>query len=144
MKSYICETCGQSFTRSSDLIRHKNSTRKHASLQLKDNVYLCDDCKGEFDNIDELTVHRRSCNLLPQKDLKETCRSVLQSTTFAFVKVQEAVKAAFEEIKKEVLPLYQCASNHDEEGPHCEGDLGLHARMKLLLHVHANFINNGL
>ena len=125
-------------------MRHKNGTRKHASLQMKDNVYLCDVCKGEFDNVDELTMHRRSCNLLPKKDLKETCRSVLQSTTLAFVKVHDAVKAAFEEINKEVLPLYQCASNDDEEGPHCEGDLGVRARIKLLLHVHSNFINNGL
>ena len=87
---------------------------KHASLQLKDNnVYLCDDCNGEFDNVDELTRHRRSC--LSKKDLKETCRSVLQSTTLAFVKVRDAVKAVFEEINKEVLPLYQFTSNDDEE-----------------------------
>ena len=84
----------------------------HAFLQLKDNVYLCDVFKGEFDDVEDLTVHWRSF-----------CRSVLQSTTLTFVKVRDAVKAAFEEINKEVLPLYQCVSNDDEEGPHCEGDL---------------------
>ena len=111
MKTYVCETCEQSFATSSNLRRQKNTSMKHLSLQLKHNAYLCDVCKWEFDNVDELTRHRRSCYLLPKKDLNETCRSVLHSTTLDSVKVHDAVKAAFEEINKEVLPLYQCASN---------------------------------
>ena len=147
MKTYICESCEQSFTTSRSLARHRNTSKKHASHQscnIIENVYLCGVCKKEFDNIDELTAHQKSRTYQPQKDFKDVSRSVLQSTTLAFIKVHDAVKTAFEEVNKAVLPLYQCESQDDEEEPHDEGEIGVHARINHLLQVHSNFINDGI
>ena len=147
MKSYICETCEQSFTTSFNLIRHKNTTRKHASHQscnIIENVYLCEVCNKEYENIDEFTVHQKSCSYRSKRNINDASRSVLQSTTLAFIKVHDAVKTAFEEVYKAVLPLYQCDIEDDEEEPHDEGEMGVHARINHLLQVHSNFINDGI
>ena len=147
MKYYICETCEQTFTTPHNLARHRNTTKKHASHQSSNNiehVYLCEVCKKEFNNIEEFTVHLKSCSYREKKDCKDASRSVLQSTTLAFIKVHDAVKAAFAEVNEAVFPFYQCHSQDDEEEPHDEGEVGIHARVNHLLQVHSNFINDGL
>ena len=115
MKSYICDTCERSFTTSYGLTRHRNTTKKHASHQLSkntENIYLCEVCKKEFDKVEEFTIHQKSCSYRSKKELEEASRSVLQSTTLAFVKVHDAVKVAFKEVNKAIHPLYQCESQN--------------------------------
>ena len=101
-------------------------------------------CKKEYENIEEFTVHQKSCSNRSKRNFNDASRSVLQSTTLAFIKVHDAVKTAFEEVNKAVLPLYQCESQDDEEEPHDEGEIGIRTRINHLLQVHSNFINDGI
>ena len=58
------------------------------------------------------------------------------ATTFAFVRVHDAVKSAFEEIRNELLPLY---ANVVDENPEATNE-----RIDQFLQPYSNFVNDGL
>ena len=61
---------------------------------------------------------------------------MLLTTTLAFIRVHDAVKSAFDEIHKEVFPLY---TNLDDETAEAKDE-----RIEQFLKPYSNFVNDGL
>ena len=136
---FICETCGKTFLRSVDLHRHKKMTTTHDYVkrnECNEIVYECEVCRQEFKNPQVLFVHRRRHDVEPEKTAQGASRSVLLTTTLAFIRVHDAVKSAFYEIRKEVFTLY---ANLDDETPEA-----MNERIEQFLRPYSNFVNDGL
>ena len=138
-KLFTCETCDKTFTTAVGLSRHKQMTKTHDYVkrnECNEIVYECKVCRQEFKNPQVLFVHRRRHDVEPEKTAQGASRSVLLTTTLAFIRVHDAVKSAFDEIRTEVFPLY---AKLDDETPEAMTE-----RIEQFLKPYSNFVNDGL
>ena len=140
-KLFTCETCEKTFARARDLSRHRKMTTTHDLIIKNTNdgvVFVCHVCSDEFKDGKYLLAHRRKVqhDREPERAVQDAGRSIMLATTFAFVRVHDAVKSAFDEIRNEVLPLY---ANVVDGNPEATNE-----RIDQFLQPYSNFVNDGL
>ena len=138
-KLYICEKCERTFKSASDLARHKTMTTTHDLIiknTINGTVFVCDACLQEFKDAQYLFAHRRHVqhDQETEKVVKDVRRSLILTTTSAFVRVHDAVKCAFEEIREEIILLYAADGNRE----------ATNERIEKFLQPFNNFVNDGL
>ena len=140
-KLFTCETCDKTFVKAKDLSRHMKMTTTHDLIiknTINGTVFVCDVCRQEFKDAKYLFAHRRNVqhDRETEKVAQDAGRSVILTTTLAFVRVHDAVKSAFEQIHEEVFPLY---TDIKDENPEAKNE-----RIEQFLQPYSNFVNDGL
>ena len=105
-KLFVCERCDKTFRSLRDLDVHKARTKTHDYVkrnQHNEVVYKCDVCNHEFKYAANLVAHRKNFKH-ESKNLEDRNHpTVVVSTTLAFLKVHDAITAAFKENSRGIV-----------------------------------------
>ena len=100
---FKCDVCGNVYSRKDSVARQKRIVHDGNATLTKSHVLI----KKNLNSGKEYAESES------KKEAKAIGRSLMLTTTSAFVRVHDAVKSAFEEIREEIFPLYAGDGNRE-------------------------------